>query len=1100
MQGLAIRMLGRPRIELDGGPVSARIPAKAQAMLYYVAALGTAQPRASIAALLWGGLPSHAARANLRLTLTRARRVLGETLEVSDGAVALATRLTPHVDVRDFDAVTERLDEASLEDLEAAVACRTGEFLDGFEIADASAFGDWVESERLRTRSAAYRLWQRLGALREARGDVDGAIDACRHRICLEPWDEAAHEELMLRLARSGRPLAALAQYETLRRTVAEELGARPGPSIEASYRSIRAAQPSTSRADAVHGAVPAAAPAATTVRVADPASATGAPVADALPGREAELLAIEQRLADADCRALVLLGPGGVGKTRLARAAAARIASRFRDGAVYVALADQSAANAAEAEDRVVGAIAQALGLALPGPQPARETLPAALAARNLLLVLDNVEVVRAAAPWLSTVLLQAPRLKCLLTSRQRMNLPEAWLLDVHGLREPDAVALFERCARRVSNDFDPGAQAVAIRRICALVGGSPLAIELAARRVHTLSCSDIASRLGESIDLLGDDIGESRHCSVRAVLEDSWAAMDDRRRSVAARASVFDGAFDLDAARAVAGIDALGLAALAEHSWLDCLGDGRFAMHPLVRHYTRARREREAPDATGLPLAHARHYLARYAGQASALERDPAPEVLARADADVDELRAAIAWALEHADTPLVVALVDAATPYLLRKGRIDEFESAMQRALARGDVDDGAAARWKSRLGHGRFAEGRPAAAMEIGSRALVEFGEPMSASGAAWYAHTLVAPLRYARARRRLGADAFGRRARSVIDSLCYVGQMSYFIGETHKSLALCLRALALVRDAGPCAESACAAAAGAFVSGTLGFDAVSRRLARRAIELGRDSDSALARAHALGMTSLCRVTRGNWAGLDENLAEAVELYRALGQPRWMMETYSIRGKALYLQARLAQARHVFEQMDVEARHAGHALGRHWSTLGLVECGLRLGDMPVRVALELLADVRRYAGIVEIGDPAEIIRQHGLHALFLFRAGRRREAREATEVAAALIGRTSLCGFWALEGYSGTIETALALADDEPGMLALARSVSRRFDRVARQHPVLRARAAWARAMVEARRRGTDADPALLGRAAQLADRWHAELDRRLLAHA
>jgi predicted ATPase len=230
--------------------------------------------------------------------------------------------------------------------------------------------------------------------------------------------------------------------------------------------------------------------------------------------GRERELARLQELLDDPARRLVTLVGPGGIGKTRLAVEAASARYGPSRDGVVYVSFAGTAPARPEEAADLVVANLAAALGVSLAVPRDPLELLCDHLAAHQLLLVLDNLEQLPDAAGVLATLLKRAGGVKVLATSRRRLGLQGECLVEVAGLPYPppdtdlesrscDAVQLFEDHARLLRPAFRPTADE-AVGRICRLVAGVPLAIELAARWVRSATPAVIADRLAGGLDLL--------------------------------------------------------------------------------------------------------------------------------------------------------------------------------------------------------------------------------------------------------------------------------------------------------------------------------------------------------------------------------------------------------------------------------------------------------------------------------------------------------------------------------------------------------------------------------------------------------------------
>lgn len=480
-----------------------------------------------------------------------------------------------------------------------------GDLLEGLDSDEINEFGNWLAFERGRLRTAWRQALFRFARELEVGGQHGEVLRVMEALLARDPLDEEAVRVLLRVGSRAGEGRLALDAYEVFRERLMDDLGLSPS----AETRSLALA--SRTATEATRGVVPVA-PVASSQTTSD--RAPGA----RLIGRELELASVAHLLAAPDCRLLTLLGPGGVGKSRIARHAAKELGSRYRDGVAFVPL------ETLERPDELPLAIAHGLRLTFAGQGEPLVQLVHHISAQHRLVVLDNFEHLRAAAPVLQGLLAACPELDLLLTSRERIGCEEEWLLPIDGLGIPtdedvsledasafDGVRLFIACAQRVRPHYMLSERDLPhVLNLCRLVGGLPLGLELAAAWLRAMPPAAVAQEIERNLGFLEGSEKPARHRSLRATFEYSWKRLSPRERDAAAKLSVFRGRFTREAAEAVADAPIAVLAALIDRSLIRLTQDGRYDRHPLVHAFTQQKLAADEVQGAKVRDRHAEYF----------------------------------------------------------------------------------------------------------------------------------------------------------------------------------------------------------------------------------------------------------------------------------------------------------------------------------------------------------------------------------------------------------------------------------------------------------------------------------------------------------
>ena len=661
--------------------------------------------REQVMDLLWPDSGRKAASNSLRRTLHATRGILHPVdssgyLVSEDESLVLRPSGGLWVDVDAFEeaaATARRSREPAAH--RAALDLYAGELL------PADRYEGWAEEKRVVLRRLYLDLLVELAMVYEERGDLGRASEALQTAVTEEPALEEAHADLMRLYALSGRESDALVQYERLRDALSRQLGAEPSTTTHSLREDISA------------GRFP-----ITPTRPADPsredtldATKHNLPASrSSFVGRGKEIIEIKRTLAMT--RLLTLTGVGGSGKTRLALEVARDLVGAYPDGVWLVELAPLS-------EDQLVArTVAEALGMPERPQEQLSDTLSDVLRDRKMLLILDNCEhLVETTARLVDVLLDSCLRLRVLATSREALGVEGEIRWPVRPLSVPErgrapaseqlegyeSIRLFVERARGHDPSFSLNPQkGRAVVDICRTLEGIPLAVELAAARVGTLTLERISERLENSLELLtrGGRTAAPRQRTLRGTLDWSYDLLSEPEMVLFRRLSVFAGGWTLQAAEAVGagrGIEEGEvldlLSALVEKSLViaDPTAGGEARYQPLepIRQYALKKLEDSGEVAT-VKQRHASFFLALAERAEPELRGPQTTAWLDRLETEHDNLRAALYWSLEGGDPALGLRLTAAMWMYWRTRGYLSEASRWLEETLAEDAAVDPAA----------------------------------------------------------------------------------------------------------------------------------------------------------------------------------------------------------------------------------------------------------------------------------------------------------------------------------------------------------------------------------------------------------------------
>ena len=918
---LSLRFFSSFEVSLEGqnGRLATE---KSRALLCYLATEASqSHTRVRLAGLLWPDIDGRTARNNLRQALLLVRKGIGDTkieppfLHVSRNAIQFNQQSQYRLDVTDFlQAIESAATEADKSSrvygdlLETAVSLYRGRFMEQFYLHDSDLFEDWLTNTREWLHRLAEESLEKLIAYHIGHQNWNSAEGHAQRLLNFDPWREDIHRQLMQIYWSEGQRSVALSQYEVCRSLLDSELGVEPEPETVAVYQQI------------LDGTLPVLNTATPETVTPTPAPSNNLPYAlTSFVGREKE---VEEAVDffQQDGRLLTLTGTGGTGKTRLAEQIAHRCANEglFADGAFWVEL-DVLEPEEPVAE-RIATHIAHIFDLALTSRTAVLPQLAAFFQRKEMLLVLDNFEHLLSGSSVISSLLRAAPQLRILSTSRERLQISGEQVMVVAGLETPgddhaktvadfDAIQFFVQMAQAENVSFVPTTMDwPAIAKICHLVSGLPLAIQLAASWTVFLSCVEIAEEIEQNLDFLHSRIPgvPERQDSLRAVFSYSWQSLTASQKEALNRLSVLRGDFGRQAAQAISGASLPTLMALVNKSLVQLTSDKRYRLLPLVQQF--------AAEGFGIEsdavLRKKSHYFLRSLQKwQRPLRSNTQQEALAAIHRDLENVHSAWRWASQQGDGVALNWAVNTLFHFYDMQSWFREgaemfglAESAFRNAKQ--PIDKQIYAKILARYGWFCFHLGEQEKARNCLQKSLTQF-------------------------------RALNLAVESIFP-LNYLGAMAIYAGEYDRVTAFCSEALQLAQENDDLYQTA--------VSHNIMGQAAMRqgdyRTAKQHHEQSLSAETTIGNRYsmAFSLTNLGKVAQavGDFAEAQLLFQRGLDIRKQMGDVRGQAICYEFMGDAAYA----AGDKELAQQRYLESLQDYRAIGNQW---GIVEILTKLAEM-------------------------------------------------------------------------------------------------------------------------------------------------------------
>jgi len=638
MPGVKISLLGGFQLKVDQQIISRLESRKVESLLaFLVKNQDRPHSREVLVGMFWPDMPETKAKANLRRGLYVIRKALGahqDDLLTESNQVQFNPESAAWLDVHVFQQSLFQIKHASdlekANQLEQAVALYRGPFMDGY-------YDDWLLEEQQQLSNTYLNALEQLSDCQAALGHYEKAIESCQQLLALQPTHESAYRQKMNFHYHLGQQQQAIQTYQACKLTL-QQWDVQLTPETQHLYEQILKHE----------------------VPVAKRVTSNNLPQQlTKFVGRIEELVQIEKLLNNDECRVLSLIGPGGIGKTRLGIQAASQVLDQFEDGVYFISLVD------IDSEALMMTSMADVLGLSfLPGVPPKQQLIDY-VRRKKLLLLLDNFEHLIEGALILAEMLEQSAQVKTLVTSRESLKLQGEWVLDITGLTIPEsdsttiedysAVSLFLNSARRIHSSFVLSEnERPHLIQICQLIQGIPLALELAATWVRVLSCKEIALEIQQNLDFLStsSETLPERHQSLQAVFEYSWTLLSKEERLVLKRLSVFQGAFRKEAAEVVAEASVSVLLGLLYKSLLKRNHVGLYELLDVVRQYALAKLEKSSKELTSTKSLQSQYYAEFVSQRTHDLKGGRQIETLSAFANEIGNIRAGWEWSVTQSN----------------------------------------------------------------------------------------------------------------------------------------------------------------------------------------------------------------------------------------------------------------------------------------------------------------------------------------------------------------------------------------------------------------------------------------------------------------